>query len=65
MVISLLEREEVSELGVQREAELCRANGLEFVSFPIPDRRDPLPGRDWPIIRYRGLCADLRRDRGR
>jgi protein-tyrosine phosphatase len=44
MVVSLLEREEVSELGLQREAELCRASGIEFVSFPIPDRGVPEPG---------------------
>jgi len=37
LVVSLLEREEVSELGLQREAELCRACGIEFISFPIPD----------------------------
>jgi len=41
LVISLLEREEVSELGLQREAELCRACGIEFISFPIPDRGVP------------------------
>lgn len=41
MVVSLLEREEVSELGLQREAELCRASGIEFVSLAIPDRGVP------------------------
>src|SRR4051812_30788730 len=41
MVVSLLERDEVSELGLQREAELCRAGEIEFVSFPIPDRGVP------------------------
>ena len=41
VVVSLLEREEVSELGLHREAELCRANGIEFISFPIPDRGVP------------------------
>ena len=41
VVVSLLEREEVSELGLQREAEFCRASGIEFVSFPIPDRGVP------------------------
>ena len=40
-VVSLLEREEVAELGLQRESELCRARGIEFVSFPIPDRGVP------------------------
>lgn len=41
LVVSLLEREEVAELGLQRESELCRARGIEFVSFPIPDRGVP------------------------
>jgi len=41
VVISLLEREEVSELKLQREAELCQSSGLEFISFPIPDRGVP------------------------
>ena len=41
MVVSLLERDEVSELGLQREAELCPARGIEFISFPIPDRGVP------------------------
>ena len=41
LVVSLLERDEVSELGLQREAELCRANGIEFISLPIPDRSVP------------------------
>jgi protein tyrosine phosphatase (PTP) superfamily phosphohydrolase (DUF442 family) len=46
MVVSLLERDEVSELGLQREAELCRSSGIEFLSFPIPDRGVPENGAD-------------------
>ena len=46
MVVSLLERDEVSELGLQREAELCRTSGIEFLSFPIPDRGVPENGPD-------------------
>jgi protein-tyrosine phosphatase len=45
-VVSLLERDEVSELGLQREAELCRASGIEFVSFPIADHGVPEAGHD-------------------
>jgi protein-tyrosine phosphatase len=41
MIISLLELEEVSDLGLRREAALCRASGIEFLSFPIPDRGVP------------------------
>ena len=39
--VSLLEPEEVSELGLQREAALCRTHGIEFLSFPIADRGVP------------------------
>ena len=46
MVVSLLERDEVSELGLQREAELCRSSGIEFLSFPIPDRGVPENGTE-------------------
>jgi protein-tyrosine phosphatase len=40
-VVSLIEREEVIELGLGRESELCGVKGIEFVSFPIPDRGIP------------------------
>jgi protein-tyrosine phosphatase len=41
VVIILLDQQEVCDLGLQREADLCRANGIEFVSFPIADRGVP------------------------
>jgi protein tyrosine phosphatase len=41
VIVSLLEPEEVSDLGLQREAALCRASGIEFLSFPIFDRGVP------------------------
>lgn len=41
VIVSLLEPEEVSDLGLLREAALCRASGIEFLSFPIPDRGVP------------------------
>jgi hypothetical protein len=41
IVVSLLEPEEVTELGLRAEADLCRAQGMEFISFPIPDRGVP------------------------
>jgi protein-tyrosine phosphatase len=46
VVVSLLEEEEVSELGLRREAELCRTAGIDFLSFPIPDRGVPESQRD-------------------
>jgi hypothetical protein len=41
IVVSLLEPEEVHELGLQREAHLCDEHAIEFISFPIPDRGVP------------------------
>ncbi|HSX54825.1 MAG TPA: sulfur transferase domain-containing protein [Sphingomonas sp.] len=40
-VVSLLEREEVTELGLEREAAICERHGIRFVSFPIADRTVP------------------------
>lgn len=40
-VISLLEPEEVSELGLRTEGKTCRERGIVFFSFPIPDRAVP------------------------
>jgi hypothetical protein len=41
LVVSLLESEEVLELELGPEADLCRDRGIEFVSFPLPDRGVP------------------------
>ena len=46
IIVSLLEQEEVSELELQREAGLCREQGMKFLSFPIPDRGVPASLRD-------------------
>ena len=41
VVVSLLESDEVDELGLAAEPALCREAGIEFVSFPIADRGVP------------------------
>ena len=41
VVVSLLTREEQTELNLPAEEALCRANGIEFVSIPIVDRGIP------------------------
>ncbi len=41
LVVSLLERDEAAELGLQRERDLCLARGIDFLSFPVPDRGVP------------------------
>ncbi|MBV9637778.1 MAG: dual specificity protein phosphatase family protein [Methylobacteriaceae bacterium] len=40
-VVSLLQAEEVRDLGLECEADICRRAGMEFISFPIPDRGVP------------------------
>jgi protein-tyrosine phosphatase len=40
-VVSLLEVQEVAELGLVDESRLCASLDIEFVSFPIPDRGVP------------------------
>ena len=41
VVLSLLERDEVDELGLRGEPDMCHRAGIDFVSFPIPDRGTP------------------------
>jgi protein-tyrosine phosphatase len=40
-VVSLLESSEIAELQLERESTLCAAQGIKFISFPIPDRGLP------------------------
>ena len=40
--MSLLEPQEVEALGLEGEADLCAAAGIEFIRYPIADRG--LPG---------------------
>jgi protein-tyrosine phosphatase len=41
VVVSLLTRDEIAELSLADEEELCQAQGIRFLSFPIPDRGIP------------------------
>jgi protein-tyrosine phosphatase len=41
VVVSLLTAYENSYCGLVEEAELCRNNGIQFISFPITDRNFP------------------------
>jgi len=43
VVASLLEDGEVHDLDAAREASLCKDVGIEFLSFPIPDKEAPAP----------------------
>jgi protein-tyrosine phosphatase len=46
ILVSLLTREEVEELGLAHEAECCAAGEIDFISFPIDDRGVPRSGSD-------------------
>jgi protein-tyrosine phosphatase len=50
IVVSLLDAGEVREMGLAEEASLCRANGIEFISFPVTDRGVPGSIRDAGIL---------------
>jgi protein-tyrosine phosphatase len=41
VIVSLLTHEEILELELTKEGELCIENGIEFLSFPINDRDVP------------------------
>ena len=41
VVVSLLERDEAGQLGLEYESETVESRGLQFLSFPIPDRGVP------------------------
>lgn len=53
-VISLLEKDEASWMGLAEEAAVAEELGMQFQSFPIPDANIPMnPGE------FRALVSDL------
>ena len=44
LVVSFLESSEEKELELSEEKHFCEQNGIEFISFPIPDRTVPAKG---------------------
>lgn len=40
-LVSLLEQQEVTELGLRNEASLCQQYDISFINFPIVDRSIP------------------------
>jgi protein-tyrosine phosphatase len=51
VLVSLLEKEEINELGLRDEEVLCKTNSIEFLNFPIVDRDVPKANdkTDWFI----------------
>ena len=40
-IVSLLESQEIAELGLKNEETLCQRYGIKFINYPIPDRGLP------------------------
>src|SRR5439155_21377586 len=61
-VVSLLTTDEVADLGLADEAACCHEHGIEFVSFPIPDRGVPASPRQMSELvgRIAGKLAEGR-----
>ena len=57
VVVSLLEKEEVCELGLIQEPTYCQAKDIQFISFPIPDRGVPTSMRETEQISRRISAA--------
>jgi protein-tyrosine phosphatase len=62
VVASMLERDEVVELGLEQEASLCASSGIEFVSYPIADRSVPLAKSETHRLAQR-LASDVQSER--
>jgi protein-tyrosine phosphatase len=43
IIVSLLDRNEIYELGLEKESKLCLKNGIDYINFPIADRNVPKP----------------------
>ena len=41
LLVSLLEKEEIGELGLRQQETICKSSGIEFINFPIADRDIP------------------------
>lgn len=41
VIVSMLDRAETRAFELEREAEFCTTNGIEFISFPVADRSVP------------------------
>lgn len=58
MVVSLLDGDEITELQLGDEPQLCEARGIQFWWFPIADRGIP-PSRQNVLELVEALAAEL------
>ncbi|HTP67629.1 MAG TPA: dual specificity protein phosphatase family protein [Dongiaceae bacterium] len=50
ILVSALTVDEQVELGLENEANACRATGIDFVSFPIEDRSVPFSQKNFAVL---------------
>jgi protein-tyrosine phosphatase len=63
VVVSLLQSEETVELDIAGAADLCRANGVEHLAFPVADRGVPPSARAFAAL-VRSLEGKLAAGKG-
>lgn len=49
-LVSLLESDEIYELGLKQENVLCEKHGIKYINFPIPDRDVPKYENDVNVL---------------
>jgi len=51
LLVSLLEKEEIGELGLRQQETICKSSDIEFINFPIADRGIPKTSdkTDWLV----------------
>jgi protein-tyrosine phosphatase len=65
ILVSLLEEDEAIDLGLAQERRLAEKSGLEFLSYPIPDRTTPADRKDFcKLISYLADAIRARRHVG-
>ena len=57
-VVSLLTSEEISELGLEKEETECKNLNIEFISYPVADRKCPDSERSFLELVAR-ICNSL------
>jgi hypothetical protein len=46
VLVSLLEKQEIYELQLEKEGDFCKTLNIYFINFPIPDRDIPKQSSD-------------------
>lgn len=50
ILVSLLMPDEAADLGLARESELANRSGIDFISYPVPDRTTPVDSAAFGLL---------------